>query len=168
MKSAVIAPLRDFGAWFASCFQPTTGMWRGLSFVLISVVACATEPVRPPPPDALYLAVEVMQHGKRIGAPKLLGFAGHKVTAERHTPGSSDPDYRLVLSPHEAGSGYRLALELTLPDGAKSGDVQLLHGEERRVPLGNDTELKVLLMRVDSDEFRALMAVPEPKLRGQI
>ncbi len=27
---------------------------------------------------------------------------------------------------------------------------------------------KVLLMRVDSDEFRALMAVPEPKLRGQI
>jgi hypothetical protein len=35
------------------------------------------------------------------------------------------------------------------------------------VPLGRDVELKVLLMRVDSDEFRALIA-PSPPDRGQI
>ena len=80
---------------------------------------------------------------------------------------ASDADYRLVLQPKEAGSGYRLGLELTLPGTAQRGELALLHGEERILKLGGQTELKVLLMRVDSDEFRALISVP-PGGRGQI
>jgi hypothetical protein len=147
-------------------------MWRGLLgtvfLVGLLVGACAPKLVRPAQAEPLYMAVEVTQGGKRIGAPKLLGFSGHKVTAERRAPGALDPDYKLVMQPREAGSGYQLALELTLPDGPHSGAVKLLHGEERSVALGGDTELKVMLMRVDSDEFRALISVEEPRQRGQI
>jgi hypothetical protein len=109
-----------------------------------------------------------MQGGKRIGAPKLLGFSGHKVTAERRAPGAQDLDYKLVMSPREAGVGYRLGLELTLPDGSHAGDVSLLHGQERSVRMDKDTELRVLLMRVDSEEFRALISAKEIPQRGQI
>jgi hypothetical protein len=143
-------------------------MWRGLLVTAYLVGACAPAPVRAGPAEPLYLAVEVMQGGKRIGAPKLLGFSGHKVTAERRAPGANEPDYKLVMSPREAGTGYRLDLELTLPDGSRSGDVSLLHGQERDVPLGDGTELRVLLMRVDSDEFRALISTKDTPQRGQI
>jgi hypothetical protein len=46
--------------------------------------------------------------------------------------------------------------------------VALLHGQERSVPLGSGAELRVLLMRVDSDEFRALISAPDVPQRGQI
>jgi hypothetical protein len=144
-------------------------MWRGLLFTAFFVVgACAPKPVRAPTAEPLYLAVEVMQGGKRIGAPKLLGFAGHKVTAERRAPGSEDADYKLVMHPREAGVGYQLGLELTLPDGSHASDVSLLHGQERSVRMDKDTELRVLLMRVDSEEFRALISAKEIPQRGQI
>ena len=55
-----------------------------------------------------------------------------------------------------------------LPSGEKSGEISLLHGEERNVPLGPETELKVMMMRVDSDEFRAFIATPAPAGRGEI
>jgi hypothetical protein len=132
------------------------------------VGACASKPVRASTPEPLYLAIEVMHEGKRIGAPKLLGFSGHKVIAERKAPGAADSDYKLVLSPRESGTGYRLGLELTLPDGSRAGDVALLHGQERSVPLGSGAELRVLLMRVNSDEFRALISAPDVPQRGQI
>ena len=143
-------------------------MWRGLFFLLLMVGACAPKPVRAGTAEPLYLAVEVMQGGKRIGAPKLLGFSGHKVTAERRTPGSEAADYKLVMSPREAGSGYQLGLELTLPDRSRAKNISLLHGQERSVQLDADTELKVMLMRVDSDEFRALISTKETPQRGQI
>jgi hypothetical protein len=41
--------------------------------------------------------------------------------------------------------------------------VGLLHGEERRVVLEDDTQLKLMLMRVDSPEFRALMQRTGPR-----
>ena len=150
-------------------------MWRALFasvFLAVSAVvvgACASEaPARAAHSEPLYFAVEVMQAGKRVGAPKLLGFTGKRVTAERRAPGAAEADYRLMLDPRESGSGYRLGLHLVLPSGETSGEVGLLHGEERSVPLGPHTELKVLLMRVDSEEFRTLMRTPAPVDRGQI
>jgi hypothetical protein len=150
-------------------------MWRAL---LVSVLlcltgvglgACASEaPARAARFEPLYLAVEVTHAGKRVGSPKLLGMSGKRITAERRAPGAAEPDYRLVLDPKEAGTGYRLQLHLELPSGPRDGEVRLAHGEERSVPLGQDTELKVMLMRVDSDEFRALMQTTPPVDRGQI
>src|SRR4051794_23970901 len=123
-------------------------MWRRLWVLIFVVVGCAPKPIRAATAEPLYFAVELTHGGKRIGTPKLLGFSGHKVTAERRVPGSDAPDYKLVMNPRESGSGYRLGLELTLPDGSQAGDVSLLHGQERSVKLSDDTELKVLLMRV--------------------
>ncbi|MBK7860915.1 MAG: hypothetical protein IPJ65_20385 [Archangiaceae bacterium] len=150
-------------------------MWRALfAAALLAVTAVAAgacvsnAPARLARAEPLYFAVEVHQHGKRVGAPRLLGLAGKKVTAERRAPGAAEADYRLVLDPHEAGGGYQLGLHLALPSGESDAELSLLHGEERSVRLGPDTELKVLLMRVDSDEFRALMQTRESVDRGQI
>jgi hypothetical protein len=38
----------------------------------------------------------------------------------------------------------------------------MVHGEERTVKFAGATELKLLLMRVDSPEFRALMRAAKP------
>ena len=54
------------------------------------------------------------------------------------------------------------------PQGKKLGEVGLLHGEERRVRLGDATELKLMLLRVDSPEFRALMRLAPSRERGTI
>lgn len=145
-------------------------MWRALFVaVLLAVFGCASKArPRPGPPEPLYFAVELTEGGKRIGAPKLIGFSGKRLIAERRQPGASESDYRLVLEPQEAGAGYQLGVKVKLPSGEKQGDVALLHGEERSVPLGPNTELKVLLMRVDSEEFRSLVATPAPPGRGQI
>ena len=61
-----------------------------------------------------------------------------------------------------------VVLEVVLPSGRKLGEVVVLHGEERSVQLGDATELKLLLMRVDSPEFRALMQLKPGAGRGTI
>jgi hypothetical protein len=144
-------------------------MWRALfaAFLVVVSIGCVSKGTRPSPPEPLYFAVELSAGGKRVGAPKLIGFSGKRVIAERRAPGATESDYRLVLEPREVGAGYQLGLQVQLPSGERRGEVGLFHGEERRVPLGRDVELKVLLMRVDSDEFRALIA-PIPADRGQI
>jgi hypothetical protein len=110
----------------------------------------------------LYFALELTQDGHKIGSPQLLGFEGRQVVAEKRAPGATTPDYRLVLRPRELGAGYKVVLEVVLPSGKKLGEVVVLHGEERSVQLGDATELKLLLMRVDSPEFRALMQLKPP------
>lgn len=145
-------------------------MWRALlAAVLLVGLGCASNaPARLAPSEPLYFAVEVLHAGKRVGAPKLLGLSGRRVIAERRAPGAPEADYRLVLDPHESGAGWRLGLQLELPSGEAHGEVGLVHGEERSIALGTNTELKVLLMRVDSDEFRLLMQAPTAPDRGQI
>ena len=129
-----------------------------LTLVAGAVVGCATPlPEVPAKHQQLYFAVELTQDGKKVGNPQLLGFEGKQVVAEKRAPGAAEPDYRLVLRPREAGQGYKVVLEVVLPSGKKLGEVVLLHGEERSVQLGDATELKLLLMKVDSPEFRALM-----------
>ncbi len=134
-------------------------------FILVVVAvlagACASERQATRPTEALYLAVEVSENGRTVAAPKVLGFEGHSITAERRLPGQTAPAYRLVLTPEEAGSGYRVLLDLELPSGKRvGGRVSLLHGEERAVRLDATTTLTVMLMRVDSAEFKALVDAP--------
>ncbi len=133
------------------------------------VVGCATPPAdgARAPRQQLYFALELTQDGHKIGAPQLLGFEGKQVVAEKRTPGAAEPEYRLVLKPRESGNGYKVVLELVLPSGKKIGEVALLHGEERSVQLG-DAELKLMLLKVDSPEFRALMALSPAPGRGTI
>lgn len=120
--------------------------------------------VRPVEPAraSLYFAMELKHNGTELGRPKLLGFEGRTVTAQKTSAGHDAPDYRLVLAPSEAGAGYRVVLQLTLPGGTQSVELAMLHGEERTVRFAGATELKLLLMRVDSPEFRALMRSSKP------
>ena len=127
------------------------------STVLLVAVGCATQAPVTRAPEALYLAVEVQEHGHTIARPKMLGYEGKNITVERRQPNAPSADFRLVLSPKEEGQGYGVKLDLQLPSGRRLGHVGLLHGEERRVVLDRDTELKVMLMRVDSPEFKALV-----------
>ncbi len=140
-----------------------------LTLIAGAVVGCATPPPElPGSRQQLYFALELSQDGHKLGSPQLLGFEGRQVVAEKRTPGSTQPDYRLVLRPHEAGDGYKVVLELVLPSGKSLGEIWVLHGEERSVQLDKATELKVLLMRVDSPEFRALMQLKSGGGRGTI
>ncbi len=132
-----------------------------LVVVAVLLAACASERQATRATEALYLAVEVSENGRTVAAPKVLGFEGHSITTERRLPGQAAPEYRLVLKPEEAGSGYRVLLDLELPSGKRvGGRVSLLHGEERAVRLDATTTLTVMLMRVDSPEFKALVDAP--------
>ncbi len=147
-------------------------MQRGLLFLTLiagTVVGCATPlPDLPASRQQLYFAIELSQDGHKIGSPQLLGFEGKQVVAEKRAPGATQADYRLVLRPREFGAGYKVVLEVVLPSGRKLGELDVLHGEERIVQLDDATELKLLLMRVDSPEFKALMQLKPGAGRGTI
>ncbi|MEW5740200.1 MAG: hypothetical protein AB1938_14810 [Myxococcota bacterium] len=141
----------------------------GVVLLAVTVlVGCASATPATRAPEALYLAVEVQQDGRTVATPKVLGYEGHRVVVERRSPSSATPDYRLTLTPHEDGQGYRVLLDLDLPSGRRFGRVGLLHGEEQKVSLDANTELKVMLMRVDSPEFRALIQRAPAKAKGSI
>lgn len=135
----------------------STTFRAALTGLVVLAVGCASQAPATRPPEALYLAVEVQEHGKTVARPKVVGLEGRNITVERRQPDASQADYRLILMPKEEGPGYGVKLDLELPSGRRLGHVGLLHGEERRVDLGADIELKVMLMRVDSPEFKALM-----------
>jgi hypothetical protein len=151
--------------------QATTPMRARFFPLVVLVMTCALGCAAQGPtlrqPEALYLAVEVQDHGHTVARPKVVGFEGKNITVERRQPDAPTADYRLVLLPREEGDGYGVKLDLQLPSGRRLGHVGLLHGEERRVVLDSDIELKVMLMRVDSPEFKALVA-RAPKLRPTI
>jgi hypothetical protein len=132
------------------------------------LVGCASAAPATRAPEALYLAVEVQEGGKVVATPHVLGFEGKRVVVERTSPGAGAPDYRLILTPQERGQGYQVLLDLDLPSGRRFGKVGLLHGEEQKVALDANTELKVMLMRVDSPEFRALIQRAPARVKGSI
>jgi hypothetical protein len=125
--------------------------------VSLALGACEPPPAESRDREALYLRVEVEQQGRTLAAPHLLGFEGRHIVVEKRSPHAAQPDYRLDLVPREEGAAYLVRFELELPAGPQVGRVALLHGEERRVVLDGDTQLKLMLMRVDSPEFRALV-----------
>lgn len=130
---------------------------------LVVVAGCASQAQATRAPEALYLSIEVQEHGATVARPKVMGFEGKNITVERRQLNAPLADYKLIVTPKEEGQGYGVKLDLELPSGRRLGHVGLLHGEERRVVLDDDIELKVMLMRVDSPEFKALVQrVPKP------
>lgn len=110
--------------------------------------------------EVLYLQVEVRQEGRLVANPHLLGETGKPLRAVRRAPGAAKADYRLSLVPTIAGDHYALAVDLTVGHSQGASDLALGHGERRRVKLAganHGLEVSVLLMRVDSPEFRAYM-----------
>ncbi|RKH55034.1 hypothetical protein D7W81_37150 [Corallococcus aberystwythensis] len=132
----------------------------GLALVLLAFVSTPAQARSEP----LYFALEVRRDGRLIAQPKLLGEAGRTLRAERRRPGSAAPDYRLVLTPKGEGNSFQLQLDLSLPEGEGHSQLALLHGQERKLQLGRvpgELEVSLLLMKVDSPEFRALMQLKE-------
>ena len=113
--------------------------------------------------EPLYFALEVRRAGRLVAQPKLLGETGRTVRAERRQPGAAQPDYRLVLTPSAGGKeSFQVELDLALGhgQGMGHGELSLLHGEQRKVQLGRvpgELEVSLLVMKVDSPEFKALM-----------
>lgn len=133
---------------------------RSVSVLLALLgLTCLAAPA-PARAEPIYFALEVRREGRLVATPKLLGETGRTVRAERRRPGASQPDYRLVLTPTTEGETFRLELDLSLPEVHGHSQLALLHGQERKLQLGRfpgELEVSLLLMKVDSPEFRALM-----------
>ncbi len=135
--------------------------------LLVAFIACAcTAPKVAPGGEKLYMAVELRHEGKLIGKPKLLGETGKPVRVERREPGAATADYRLALMPTPHGMDrYRVDLDVELPRANGHSQLALLHGEELKVELGQhpgELQVTLLLMKVNSPEFRALMGLAPP------
>lgn len=141
--------------------------WAAAAALAAMAIGCAAT-VGQRGAEPLYLALEVRENGQAVAAPKLVGFEGHSIRAERRRTPDAVPDYSLAVEPTEAGAGYLVSLDLNLPSGHRSTRIGLLHGEERLVHLDATTELRVMLMRVESPEFRALMELGQRSRRGAI
>lgn len=134
--------------------------WVGGALGLLVLLGVATPALAQA--ESLYLALELRRGGELIARPKLLGEAGKTLRAERRQPGAVDADYQLVLQPFVRDAAFQVHFELVLPEGAARSELAIAHGEERRVRLGSDFEVSLLLMKVDSPEFRALMRLDAP------
>ena len=129
-------------------------------------IGCAADQSAVRAPEKLYFSLELRSGGKLVGKPKLLGESGHVVRAERRPDGSDIADYALKLLPtFEGADAYRVVLDVNVPAAGKDGHTELamLHGEVKKLQLGpspGDLEVELILMKVDSPEFRALMNLP--------
>ncbi|HZH03608.1 MAG TPA: hypothetical protein VEY30_07470 [Myxococcaceae bacterium] len=131
-----------------------------LSLGISACSACVSAP-KPLEAEPLYFALEVRSQGRLVARPKLLGANGVRLQAERRQPGATEPDFQLTLDPEGSGETFRVSLDLAIPSGRGRSRLALLHGQERKIQLGarpGDLEVSLMLMRVDSPEFRALMA----------
>ncbi|MDQ3262251.1 MAG: hypothetical protein M3Y59_01120 [Myxococcota bacterium] len=149
------------------------------TLLLLPTAALAEPPVAPPtqtiqPMDGhpLYFAVELKKDGRVVGRPKLLGAEGKRLAVEKKQPGAQGFDYRLVLFPHQNGDKYELTLDVAMPGTSYHYDLQLLHGEVQRVgekkpSKGAGFEVELLVLKVDSPEFRALMNLSADAPRAQ-
>lgn len=115
--------------------------------------------------EPLYFSLEVKREGRVVAAPKLLGVEGKPIRVERRQRGASSPDYRLVLFPNQVGSHYDVAFDLELGGAQWHYNLQIDHGQVRKLALRNPQPLDVelTLFRVDSPEFRALVEIQKPR-----
>ncbi len=114
--------------------------------------------------EKLYFSLEVRRQGHLVAKPKLLGASGKITRIERRQPGAALADYQLLLVPRISAGGYHLRLELCLPDAHGEAEVDLLHGQIRQLELGpkaGELQVSLMLMKVDSPEFRLLLDLGE-------
>ena len=139
-------------------------MRRQSIVALLLLVACAsTTPVVAS--EQLYFAIELRREGNVLGTPKLLGETGKTIRAERRKPGASVPDYKLTLVPKIDGDHYEIVLDVAVPEASGHTELEILHGQVRSLELGQkpgQLQVSLLVMRVDSPEFRALMELSKP------
>lgn len=110
----------------------------------------------------LYFALEVRQAGRVVARPQLVGESGHDV---RLSLRRRDGGERLKLALHPTLRGPKMGVELKLdlPDAPGLGRrVSLVHGEEAKLHLGDDVDVRMLAMRVRSPEFEAFIANAPP------
>ena len=137
-------------------------------------VGCASEKVAVRDGEKLYFALELRSGGKLVGQPKMLGESGRVVRVERKPEGSDIADYELTILPTTEGSdSYRVVLDVSVPKSGADGhkELAMLHGEVKKLQLGARTgelDVELMLMRVDSPEFRALMNLPGDKATNSI
>jgi hypothetical protein len=130
---------------------------------VLLMAACASTPAVSSE-HQVYFALELRREGRLLAMPKLLGQTGKTVRAERRQPGAAIPDYQLKLDPKFDGERYQVGLEVKVPDVAGNTKLDIRHGQIRTVELGSkpgQLQVQLLLMRVDSPEFRALMQLTE-------
>lgn len=147
-----------------------------LSVAMFSLgnVACAAEQAVVKNPEKLYFSLELRSGGKLVGQPRLLGEAGRMIRAEKRPEGSDVADYQLRLLPTQDGAdAYRLVLDVNLPAAGADGhrELAMLHGEVKKLQLGAEPgqlEVELMMMKVDSPEFRALMGLPGDKAPNAI
>ncbi len=130
---------------------------------------CASRP-KPTGDQKLYFSLEVRREGQLVGKPKLLGELGKIARVERRRPGAALADYQLVLVPRLSGAGYHLQLDLSLPDAHGQAELDVMHGQVRQLELGpkaGELQVSLLMMKVDSPEFRLLMDLGERGLQSE-
>lgn len=140
-------------------------MMHRIALILVLMGAgCASTPKARE--QALYFSLEVRREGKVVAKPKFLGETGKVARVERRHPGAALPDYELVLMPKPRGDRYEIVIDLSLPELRGHSELALLHGEVRKIELGpkpGELQLELMMMKVDSPEFRTLMELAAPR-----
>src|ERR1700687_1006229 len=160
-------------AWRGYCWlapgarRPGEGMNRTalISCAFLAAWGCASTP-KPTNEQKLYFSLEVRREGHLVAKPKLLGETGKVTRVERRQPGAALADYQLILVPRPSGAGYHLQLDLSLPDVHGQAELDLAHGQVRQLELGpraGELQVSLMMMRVDSPEFRLLMDIGEQR-----
>ena len=120
------------------------------------------------PAEQLFFALQIEDGGRVVARPQLLGETGKRLTLRLVQPDRPDqPRLALELVPERDGAGYRVQLQLALPDrdGVREGALEIAHGEEREVRLADPVRpvtIRVLLMRVASPEFQTWLKLARP------
>ena len=116
-----------------------------------------------PRPEQLYLAMEIEREGAVVARPMLVGETDRELRMSLIDPSRPDrPRLSVDLLPHGEGKAYRVSIRVSTPERATpaSGELAICHGEQRSVVLSEASQpltVRLMLMRVDSPEFRALM-----------
>ncbi len=123
--------------------------------------------------EKLFFALQIEEGGVILARPKLLGETGLALSMRLVDP--EEPErtrLALELLPSRTGRAYHVEIALEIPGkGAQiSGELELMHGEERHVNLSGTSQaftVTMLLMRVDSPEFDAYMELARRELESQ-
>ncbi len=124
-----------------------------------------------PSSEKLYFSLEIRQEGKVVAKPKLLGQMDKVAFVERRQPGAAVPDYRLRLLPTWQRDHFQIALDLALHEAQGHWDVKMVHGESRQLQLAkspDNLQVSLLVMKVNSPEFRALMDLADRDIAGRV
>lgn len=114
--------------------------------------------------EGLFLAVELREGGSMVARPMLVGETNKPVRVVLRPDAARPPKLTMSLLPRRDVGGYRVTVEVDLPGrlSGATGELALAHGEEGGLGwhgASGTVELKLLLMRVDSPEFDAYMAI---------